>query len=172
MSEARARVSVLARDQIEQIHHYSLEILSRVGVRVESQAARKVFEKASIKADSENIVRIPADRVDWALEAVPATVDIYNRSGDLVFQMGDIEKNKTRFGVGVTNLYFQSLETDKLAPFSRKHMEVSTRLAQTLESVVALPVFPCLPVLPVRVWVPMTSHCCAQLSKACIRIRG
>jgi trimethylamine--corrinoid protein Co-methyltransferase len=134
MSEARARVSVLARDQIEKIHHYSLEILSRVGVRVESQAARKVFEKASIKADSENIVRIPADRVDWALEAVPATVDIYNRRGDLAFQMGDIEKNKTRFGVGVTNLYFQNLETDKIAPFSRKHMEVSTRLAQTLES--------------------------------------
>ena len=134
MSDVRARVGVLTSDQIEKIHHYSLEILSRVGVRVESQKARKIFNSVSLKADSNHIVRIPSDMVEWALKAVPSTVDIYNRSGDFVFQMGDAEKNKTRFGFGVTNLYYQDPLTDKISPFTRKHMEVSTRLAEVLES--------------------------------------
>jgi len=134
MSEARARVSVLSGDQFEKIHRYSLEILSRVGVRVESEKARKVLKKATVNADSDNIIRIPSDMVDWALKAAPSTVDIYNRRGDLVFQMGEAEKNKTRFGVGVTNLYYQDPVTDDITPFTRKHMEVSARLADGLES--------------------------------------
>lgn len=134
MVEVRAKVGVLSGDQIEKIHHYSLEILSRVGVRVDSKKARKVFEKASLKAGSDNIIRILPDTVDWALKAAPSTVDIYNRSGDLVFQMGDPEKNKTRFGFGVTNLYYQDPESDEITPFTRKHMQMSTRLAEVLDS--------------------------------------
>lgn len=134
MSIVRAKVGVLSDDQIEKVHHYSLEILSRVGVRVESQEARKVFAEAGLKADSDNVVRISSDTVDWAVKAAPSTVDIYNRNGDFAFQMGDAEKNKTRFGFGVTNLYYQDPETDKITPFTRKHMEVSIRLAEVLES--------------------------------------
>jgi len=68
------------------------------------------------------------------VKAAPSTVDIYDRNGDFAFQMGDAEKNKTRFGFGVTNLYYQDPGTDKITPFTRKHMEVSTRLAEVLGS--------------------------------------
>ena len=112
MGAVRANIGVLSDDQIENIHRYSLEILARVGVRVDSEKARKVFEKASLKADSDNTIRISSDLVDWAVKAAPSTVDIYNRSGDCVFQMGDAEKNNTRFGFGVTNLYYQDPKTD------------------------------------------------------------
>ena len=134
MVEIRANVDVLSGDQIEKIHNYSVEILSRVGIRVDSAKARKVFEKASLKPDRDNIIRISPEIVGWALKAAPSTVDIYNRRGDLVFQLGDAEKNKTRFGVGVTNLYYQDPESDRITAFTRKHMQVSTGLAQALES--------------------------------------
>ena len=134
MGAVRANIGVLSDDQIENIHRYSLEILARVGVRVDSEKARKVFEKASLKADSDNTIRISSDLVDWAVKAAPSTVDIYNRSGDRVFQMGDAEINNTRFGFGVTNLYYQDPKTDRITAFTRKHMEVSTRLAEALES--------------------------------------
>ena len=134
MSDVRAKVDVLTDDQIEKVHHYSLEILARVGVRVESDEARKLFAAAGLKADGDNIVRITSDIVDWAVKAAPSTVDLYNRNGDFAFQMGDAEKNKTRFGFGVTNLYYQDPETDKITPFTRKHMEASIRLAEVLES--------------------------------------
>jgi trimethylamine--corrinoid protein Co-methyltransferase len=134
MSDVRAKVRVLTDDQIEKIHHYSLEILTRVGVRVESPEARKVFAKAGSKADSGNVVRIPPDAVNWAIKAAPASVDMYNRNGDFAFQTGNPEKNTTRFGLGVTNLYYQDPQTDKIIPFNRRLMEVSTRLAGALGS--------------------------------------
>ena len=134
MVEVKAKVGVLSGDQIEKIHQYSLEILSRAGVRVDSKKARKVFEKASLKADSENIIRISPDRVTWALKAAPSTVDVYNRSGDFVFRMGDAENSQTRFGFGVTNLYYQDPESDRITPFTRKHMQLSARMAEPLDS--------------------------------------
>ena len=134
MVEVKAKVGVLSGDQIEKIHQYSLEILSRVGVRVDSKNARKVFEKASLKADSENIIRISPDMVAWALKAAPSTVDVYNRSGDFVFRMGDAENSQTRFGFGVTNLYYQDPESDRITPFTRKHMQLSARMAEPLDS--------------------------------------
>jgi trimethylamine--corrinoid protein Co-methyltransferase len=134
MVEVKAKVGVLSGDQIEKIHQYSLEILSRVGVRVDSKNARKLFEKATLKADKDNIVRISPDVVAWALKAAPSTVDIYNRGGDLIFQLGDAEKNKTRFGFGVTNLHYQDPESDRITPFTRKHMQVSIRMAGALDS--------------------------------------
>jgi trimethylamine--corrinoid protein Co-methyltransferase len=134
MGDVRPGISVLKGDQIERIHHYSLEILSRIGVRVESEKARKIFKTATTKSYNDNIIRIPPDLVNWAVKAAPSTVDIHNRSGDFVFQMGDVAKNETRFGVGVTNLYYQDPASDDIVPFTRKHMEVSTRLAEVLES--------------------------------------
>ena len=134
MVEVKAKVGVLSGDQIEKIHQYSLEILSRVGVRVDSKNARKIFEKATLKADQDNIVRISPDVVAGALKTAPQTVDIYNRNGDFVFRMGDAENNQTRFGFGVTNLYYQDPESDRITPFARKHMQWSTRMAEALDS--------------------------------------
>ncbi|MBW2410731.1 MAG: trimethylamine methyltransferase family protein [Deltaproteobacteria bacterium] len=134
MVEVKAKIGVLSDDQIEKIHQYSVEILSRVGVRVDSKNARKVFDSASLKADKDNIVRIPPDVIAWALKAAPATVDIFNRSGDFVFRVGDAENSQTRFGFGVTNLYYQDPKSDRITPFARKHMQTSTRMAQALDS--------------------------------------
>jgi trimethylamine--corrinoid protein Co-methyltransferase len=47
---------------------------------------------------------------------------------------GDALSNDTRFGVGVTNLYYQDPANDDLIPFSRNHMASSTRLGEALES--------------------------------------
>ena len=39
----RPLITVLDQQQIQQVHHYSLEILSSVGVRVESEFACKLL---------------------------------------------------------------------------------------------------------------------------------
>jgi hypothetical protein len=67
--------------------------------------------------------------VEWAIRAAPPTVDIYNRLGDLVFRLGD---DRARFGVGVTNLYYQDPATDLVTPFARQHMALSVRLVGAL----------------------------------------
>jgi trimethylamine--corrinoid protein Co-methyltransferase len=134
MSEVRPQINVLSRDQIEQVHHYSLEILSTVGIRVESARAVAIFDKGGAKTAGDCIVQISPDLVNWALKAAPSTVDIYDRKGDAKFQLGDPSINDTRFGVGVTNLYYQDPANDAVMPFSREHMASSTRLGGALDS--------------------------------------
>ncbi len=136
MSRVQPKISVMNDEQTARIHEYSLEILSKTGIRVESENARKIFrEKADVTIDdAENRVFISPDVVEWALKKAPSTIDIFSQKGEFRFQLGNVEKNRTRFGIGVTNLYYQRPETDEVAPFTRKHMETSVRLGDALSS--------------------------------------
>lgn len=125
-------INVLSLEQIEHIHAQSLEILATVGLRVDSPDARDILAKAGCKASPDNAVRIPADLVSGALKSAPSAVDIYNRLGQHTFRLGGTPKPRTRFGVGVTNLYYQDPLTDSVEPFTRKHMEIGARLGQSL----------------------------------------
>jgi len=124
-------LTVLSQEQIEQVHDYSVRILSSVGVRVDSERARQLFARASSspKIDGDR-VRIPGELVDWALEAAPSTVEVYDRRGNLAFRL----PGEARFGIGVTALYYQDPETDKVTPFNRAHMAAVTRLGDALDS--------------------------------------
>jgi trimethylamine--corrinoid protein Co-methyltransferase len=125
------RVSVLSREQMGRIHAYSLDILSRVGVQVESEDAREVFARAGAAVDG-NRVRIPGDLVQWALEAAPSSVEIFDRRAQPAFRLGD--GADTRFGIGVTTLNYQDPVTDDITPFSRRNMETMVRLGHRLPS--------------------------------------
>jgi trimethylamine--corrinoid protein Co-methyltransferase len=122
-------LTVLDQEQIEQIHRYSLQILSSVGVRVDSEPARRLFAKAiGPAAIDEAHVRIPPELVEWALDTAPSAVDIYDRTGRVAFCL----PGPARFGIGVTALYYQDPETDRVTPFTRKDMETSVRLGGAL----------------------------------------
>ena len=126
----KPRITVLNQGQIEQVHEYSLKILASTGIQVVSKRAREIFAGAAgreaVKGDR---VRIPRELVEWALKNAPAAIDVYNRSGDLAFCLGN---DRPRFGIGVTNLYYQDPETDRVVPFTRKHMADSVRLGHAL----------------------------------------
>jgi trimethylamine--corrinoid protein Co-methyltransferase len=74
-------------------------------------------------------VRIPPEAVGWALKAAPSTIDIYNRRGELAFRLGE---GRTRFGIGVTTLFYQDPLTDEVTPFARRHMQDMARLGNAL----------------------------------------
>lgn len=122
-------LSVLTQDQIHQVHEYALQILSTVGVRVDSERACALFARAATPAAVEgNRVRIPRELVEWAIEAAPNSVCVYNRSGQAAFQL----PGPARFGIGVTALYYQDPETDQVTPFTRHHMASLVRLGHIL----------------------------------------
>jgi len=124
------RITVLTSEQVEQVHNYSLQILSSVGVRVDSDQAREIFARTVGPSWVEDDrVRIPRELVEWALQVAPSTVEIYDRQGQPAFRLGD---DRTRFGIGVTTLYYQDPETDEVVPFARRHMEAMVRLGSAL----------------------------------------
>ena len=132
MSEVKPVLKVLTRSQIDKIHYYSLEILATTGIRVDSRRTRKLFAKALGSGDKDGVVHIPAEFVEQAIKTAPSTVDIYDRGGDIQFRLGNRSGVQTRFGVGVTNLYYQDPMTDALTDFTRKHMALATRLGSVL----------------------------------------
>jgi trimethylamine--corrinoid protein Co-methyltransferase len=63
-----ARLQVLSREECEQVHARSLEVLARTGVRVDSGAARALLREAGAAVDEgSRRVCLPPDLVKWAL---------------------------------------------------------------------------------------------------------
>lgn len=75
-------------------------------------------------------MRIPGELVEWALSVAPPVVEIYDRQGQSAFRL----PGETRFGIGVTTLYYQDPETDQVTQFTRQHMEAMVRLGSVLPS--------------------------------------
>ncbi len=131
MSIVRPKITVLNSEQIAQVHQYSLQILSTTGIKVRDSQTRSMFLEGGCKI-KDSLVLIPPEIIEWAITAAPATIDVYDRKENFVFQLGNCSKNQTRFGIGVTNLYYQDVLTDTVEPFSRKHLQTSVRLGNTL----------------------------------------
>lgn len=128
---ARPQLTLLSPSQIEQVHALSLRILAEVGVRVDSARARRLFARAAGRgAVDERRVRLPADLVGWALGAAAPAVEVYDRRGRPAFRL----PGRTRFGIGVTTLYYQDPLTDEVTPFARRHMAAMVRLGGALPS--------------------------------------
>jgi trimethylamine---corrinoid protein Co-methyltransferase len=128
--QARPRLALLSPAQIELVHEGSLRILSEFGVRVDSERARRVYAQAQGGARVEgDRVYLARDLVEWATRTSPSTIDVFDRRGERAFRLGD---DLTRFGAGVTNLWYQDPLTDELHPFLRSHMEAGVRLTENL----------------------------------------
>lgn len=132
MTAVTPTLNVLTKDQIQQVHQHSLDILSTTGIRVDSPRALELFAKFSCDIKDNNQVFIGEELINWALNAAPSAIDIYDRSRQYRFTLGG-ESQTTRFGVGVTNLFYQDPLTDQVSPFSIEHTAMATRLGQTLE---------------------------------------
>ena len=131
MEFVHPNLSVMTVEHVKRVHDRSARILAEVGTRVESEHARKVLAAAGATIDSD-VVRIPTELVQWALDAAPSNVEVFDRHGNLAFRIGD--GAETRFGIGVTALQYQDPMTDELHPFQRRHMEKMVRLGQALPS--------------------------------------
>ena len=116
----RPRLQVLGQAHRESIHSQSIGILSRVGIRVDSGSARTVFARAGNAAvGDDHRVRLTEDCIRWALDAAPSVVQVYDRLGRPAFRLGE---DGTRFGIGVTTLYYQDPATDQVTFLGRRRL--------------------------------------------------
>ncbi len=124
------QMHVLTTEQMAQVHAHSLAILAKAGILVDSpQAIDLLADRIGPSSVQGSRVYMPPEIVEWALSVAPNTIDLYSRTGDHAFRLGE---GRARYGIGVTNLYYQEPETDNVLPFARSHMETSVRLGHTL----------------------------------------
>jgi trimethylamine--corrinoid protein Co-methyltransferase len=125
---ARPRLALLSAGQREAVHEASLTILARSGLRLDSERARSICAKGGARIDGDRVY-FDSELVEAAIESSPESIEIFDRRGNLAFRLGEGE---TRFGAGVTNLWYQDPITDELTPFSQADMGRCVRLCQAL----------------------------------------
>jgi trimethylamine--corrinoid protein Co-methyltransferase len=126
-------ITVLTSDQKAQIHAYVTELLATVGLRVDCPRARTLLKKNGAWQLPNDALALPAELIQRAIETSPATVSLFQRTGEPAFTLG-AEGARTRFGIGVSNLYYQDPQTDAVTPFTLAHMAEAAGLGQALES--------------------------------------
>jgi len=110
------RMRMLSEEQCEAIHHASLEILRRTGVRVYNQDALDLLREAGAWITDENRVRFPPGLVEWALQQAPSRVALCGRGSDQA--VAPLEGRVVNFGTGSDCPNYLDPQTGERRPFT------------------------------------------------------
>ncbi|MBN1449599.1 MAG: trimethylamine methyltransferase family protein [Anaerolineales bacterium] len=130
MNNIRPQLMLLNEEQIRQIHHYALRILSETGVRVDAPSVVEMLGNTGQAEVQGRSVKFSPALVEAAIQSAPSSIQIFDRRGNLAFTLGDDER--LRLGIGVTALYYQEPVNETLELFTRQHMRDLTRLGNAL----------------------------------------
>lgn len=138
MESIKPTLQILTQEQKTDIHARALELLKSTGCKIECPEARALFtEKPGVTCDGE-IVKLPSQLVEWAIDAAPRKVDIYDRLGNPAFSLGPDFNHETRFSIGSPHLNWQDPITWELETFKREHTGLMAGLTNTLDAYDAL----------------------------------
>ncbi len=134
LKNVRPGLQLLNPEQMNEVHHYSIRILEETGIMVESKTALKIFEKSNAVKIKNEVVFIKGELIDHAIKQAPSNIEVFNKAGDIAFQLGKKQGEETHFGIGSTNTWFQDIESNRVELFTRKHMQHSTKLGDLLDN--------------------------------------
>lgn len=99
---------VLSDDQIEEILSASMEILERIGVKIENEEGFQLLVDGGASSADGKVVKIPSFMVKGALATAPGRIVLAGRNGrrGLV-----LEKDRIHFGTGSDLPFFMDPET-------------------------------------------------------------
>jgi len=123
---------ILTQDQIQRIHHATLELLETVGVKVMHREAIGMMSDAGCRIKSDNIVRIPNWLVEECIRSAPSRITIYNRLGHEAMRL---EGNNTYFGLGTDLINTYDLDTGELRKSKLQDVANAARVADALEEI-------------------------------------
>ncbi len=89
------RIKVLSKEEIETIHSATLELLGNVGIKIDCEDTRVLFQDHGAEIDQKsNFVRLPESLVKEQLKNVPSSFKLYGPDGSYNFE---VNVNNTRF---------------------------------------------------------------------------
>ena len=115
--------------QLAEIHHASLEILRRTGVRVLESEPLALLQEAGAIVSDENLVKFPPAVVEQALSAAPSRIVLCDRNGRSQLYL---EGHRTYFGTGSDLPNFLDLETGERRLSRLSDVADMARLADAL----------------------------------------
>lgn len=101
------RLTWFSSGQLEEIHSATIDVLERVGVRVDHDQALKLLKEAGCLVKG-RVARIPGWLIDEAIRTAPSKINIYNREG---LPAMSLESNRTYYGTGSDLPFHLDLES-------------------------------------------------------------
>jgi trimethylamine--corrinoid protein Co-methyltransferase len=124
------RFELLSRGQCEALHHASLEILRRTGVRIHHPEALDLLRHSDAIITDENLVRFPPALVEWALKQAPSRIALCRRGSSQV--IARLEATQVHFGTGSDCLHFLDPHTGEHRSFTSQDVSDCVRLVDAL----------------------------------------
>lgn len=103
----RPTLRMLSDQQIKEIHHTSLDILSQTGIVMKHDAARELLLDAGAW-ESEGRIKLPEYLVMESITSAPSRILMHNRLGELTMPL---EAGKVFFGPGSDCIYTIDVDT-------------------------------------------------------------
>ncbi len=110
---------MLSDEQIQAIHHSSLDILSQTGIIMKNKRAEALLLEAGARKMGDRI-KIPANLVQNALLTAPSRIPMHTRTGVLSMPL---ESGKVFFGTGSDTNFTIDLETGERRTVLQKDVQ-------------------------------------------------
>ncbi len=129
LAQSTISLNIMTDDQAERIHHATLEILYRTGVKVFEPEALELLQGAGAILDG-NLVKIPPLLVQQALDSAPKVVYLFSRDGRPAIAM---EKGRIYYGTGSEVPFTIDLESGERRKPLKADVYNTARLVDALE---------------------------------------
>lgn len=124
------RLELLSQETIQRILTEAFLLLSDPGIKVQSVQARELLAEGGAQVDDrQQVVRIPADLINQALESAPRSFRLYNRSGEPSVKYGG---DSVHFDPGSSAVHVLDPETLEHRPSQTADLIRIVKVAETL----------------------------------------
>ncbi len=127
----RPTVRMLSDEQIQAIHHTSLDILSGTGIVMKNETARQLLLDNGAW-ESEGRIKIPGYMVTDAIASAPSRIPMHNRLGALTMPL---ESGKVFFGPGSDCIFTIDLDTGERRKVTAEDIQHIAHLCDGLEQI-------------------------------------
>ncbi|NIQ37367.1 MAG: hypothetical protein GTN81_02085 [Proteobacteria bacterium] len=136
-------LNALSDDDLEQIHLATLDVLWNIGLRVKSPKAREILgDNGSVVDEKTEIVKIPSNLVEDAIQSTPATYRAHAINSENDYVAGGKKTGFVNFGEAAA---LMDPRTRKVRAATRQDVDDTVRFIDTLENMIGWerPLTPC-----------------------------
>ena len=127
-------LNVFSDDDVEQIHLTTLDVLWNIGLKVKSPAAREILGDHGCVVEKETeIVKIPANLVEDAIQSAPATYRAHAIDPENDYVAGGKKTGFVNFGEAPA---LMDPMTRKVRSATRKDVDDTVRFVDTLDNII------------------------------------
>jgi trimethylamine--corrinoid protein Co-methyltransferase len=121
------------KEEIDKIHNSTLEVLEKVGVKIEEENALKLLDSIGADVDfTKKIAKIPPHIVKEAIKNSPNSVLFAGRDSKFDLRL---EGKRVHFGLGEGAIEYLDSETNSIRPSTMSDAENASKLADALPNI-------------------------------------